>query len=487
MLEWDFINKTLNFFNFGDEFKRWIKILYGDISSCVVNNGWTTETVKPTRGVRQGCPLSPYLFIICAEIFAIDIRANVNVKGIKIGEDEHKIIQFADDTVLVLKYEQQTLQTACELLRKFSIVSGLRINLEKTIIMRIGSIKHSTDILLPNNKIQWTNTCINLLGTVIPNDRSKLTDLNYTPKIKKIEQIIQLWRQRDLTLYGKVQLIKTYLISQIIYLLSVLPAPTLEFIKQLERILFQFLWNTKTERIKRTTLYRTLAEGGISMPHLPTFNYALKLAWLRRLHDPNNKGSWKNLLLNKLPMGSETWACNLKFNDVASLSKYITNKFWREVLEAWSIYNYDDTVDNTDVTLQTIWFNSSIKVGHNTIFYKEWYRKGIKIIDDLLDENKQFLTFQQFVNKYNVNTDFVTYYGIIQAIPGQWKRVINLGNIPSLAGRETKMCKLMKYRKVCKETYSIFLEFLVDTKWAKIPIKFAIGRNGKMCECKNLS
>lgn len=148
-LEWDFIQKALTFFNFGEGFKKWIHILYHDINSCVINNGWTSGSIKPSRGVRQGCPMSPYLFIICAEMFAIEIRTNDSIKGIKIGEHTHKIIQFADDTALTLQYEQQNIKNVCKLLSKFSAVSGLNINLEKTAIMRIGSIKHSLEVLMP--------------------------------------------------------------------------------------------------------------------------------------------------------------------------------------------------------------------------------------------------------------------------------------------------------------------------------------------------
>jgi hypothetical protein len=140
-LEWDFIHRTLKYFKFGEALLRWIQILYKDISSCVINNGWTTKPVTPSRGVRQGCPLSPYLFIMCAEIFAIEIRANHNIRGIRIGDETHKIIQFADDTALTLMYEEQTLENICQLLSSFAIKSGLSINMEKTIIMRIGSIK----------------------------------------------------------------------------------------------------------------------------------------------------------------------------------------------------------------------------------------------------------------------------------------------------------------------------------------------------------
>ena len=61
-LEWPFIEKTLKYFNFGGSLISWINLFYTDISSCIQNNGWSSDFFPLTRGVRQGCPLSPYLF-----------------------------------------------------------------------------------------------------------------------------------------------------------------------------------------------------------------------------------------------------------------------------------------------------------------------------------------------------------------------------------------------------------------------------------------
>ncbi len=458
-LEWDFLEKALNYFNFGNGFRKWIRILYNDITSCVLNNGWTTKSFGPSRGVRQGCPISPYLFIICAEIFAIEIRANENIKGIQIGKDEHKIIQFADDTVLILKYQEGGLRETYKILGEFSHISGLRINLEKTIIMRIGTIKHSLDELLPQYKVNWTNESIKLLGATIPNDRSRVCELNYLPKMEKIKNIIKIWQQRKLTFYGKVQLIKSHLISQIIYLMSVLPGPTQEFIKELEAILFKFLWNNKTERIKRSTLYLPQSAGGISMPHLPSFNYALKLAWIRRLLDNGSEEMWKSMVLNQLPItDSYIWNCNLSIIDAHHLTHTIKYHFWKEVIEAWSQYNFQEPQNEGEIRKQNIWFNSFIKVDNQPMFYKHWYTNGIKTIEDLLHENGSFLTFEQLANKFNVRGNYLTYYGLLSAIPVPWKHMllhrVNNENI----NYRNNLDKLLAFRKVCKESYVVFLD-----------------------------
>ena len=75
--EWKFLFNCLNVFNFGPNFKRWIKTFYKNIKSCVVNNGLCSDFFVLTRGVRQGDPLSLYLFLLAVETLLIAIRANV--------------------------------------------------------------------------------------------------------------------------------------------------------------------------------------------------------------------------------------------------------------------------------------------------------------------------------------------------------------------------------------------------------------------------
>ena len=118
---------------------NWIRLFYHNTESCILNNGWSSAFFKLGRGVRQGCPLFPYLFILCAEILAETIRKNENIKGITINEQEIKISQYADDTTLILDGSTVSFTTSLQILDLFKEISGLRLNNKKTVALWIGT------------------------------------------------------------------------------------------------------------------------------------------------------------------------------------------------------------------------------------------------------------------------------------------------------------------------------------------------------------
>ena len=128
-VEWPFLFKTLKSFNFGDNFFTWIKLLYTDIFSCVSNNGYLSNYFSLSRDIRQGCPISALLFILVAEILAINIRIDSKIKGIQVLDQTFKIFQLADDTTLFLN-DIQSFQRAISLLQRLGACSGLKLNLD---------------------------------------------------------------------------------------------------------------------------------------------------------------------------------------------------------------------------------------------------------------------------------------------------------------------------------------------------------------------
>ena len=96
-----------------------IKMLKNEIcESCVLNNRWSSKFFKAEQGVRQGCPLSPYLFILCVEVLAEKIRKTKDIKGIFVNQNEIKISQYADDTTLILD-GKKSLTLSLQVLERF--------------------------------------------------------------------------------------------------------------------------------------------------------------------------------------------------------------------------------------------------------------------------------------------------------------------------------------------------------------------------------
>jgi exonuclease III len=240
-VNWTFLNKTLDHFNFGMEFKRWINLFYTNITSCVINNGWSTGFFNLSRGVRQGCPISPYLFILCAEILAISLRTSNNITGIKVSDYESKLAQYADDMQLLLDGSLKSLTSSIDILTKFGESSGLKININKSEIACLGTLRKNIPFKIPSG-LKVTDNSFRILGIHIPINGNKhtLQKLNFEPKLNIIEGILHRWLHRKLTLMGKATIIKTLVIPQLTYLLSVLPTPDYNFLQKVDKLIWSF-------------------------------------------------------------------------------------------------------------------------------------------------------------------------------------------------------------------------------------------------------
>ena len=134
--------------------------------------------------MRQGCPLSSILFILCVEILAIIIRNNKDINGIRIGDEELKLAQFADDTTAIIR-DEQSMYELFRVTEEFSQYSGLKLNTDKTILIWIGPWKTKTNTIL---NLKTSEDTFNNLGIDLGYDKIKCTEANFTKKIKKMEK-----------------------------------------------------------------------------------------------------------------------------------------------------------------------------------------------------------------------------------------------------------------------------------------------------------
>ena len=455
-VEWDFLYFVMQKFGFNEDFIRWIRVLYTDIEGCVINNGFSSNVFPIECGVRQGCPLSPYLFILAVEILAIMIRQDTFLKGLNIERLELRICQYADDTVLFLKPNEPNLRQCFTILNKFKSMSGLKINIEKCSVIRLGSFN---DILCPDIPLAWPTNSISYLGITIPlTGRQSFYEVNVFTKLKEIENVLKVWNLRNLTLYGKIVIIKTLVIPKLIYPLSLLPSPPDSFFSNLQKSLFDFLWNNKGDRIKRSVLYNDYSDGGLKMPHIYSINNAIKIAWVKRYLDQTNKSKWKFFLSKILQKvgGSNFFNWNLSHKDFDFLANI--DQFWRDVLLSWSFYKYYNPVKFKDIISQPLWFNSFIRVDNKIIFRRNLFESGVIFVKDICDENGTFLGYNDVINRFGY-IPCMQYNSLISAIPQIWKNVIKKDfNANTAEPSDERLNSFLQIKKPTKFCYNQFVK-----------------------------
>ena len=189
-IEWSFIRDTLKYFGFGTGIIKWMNLFYGRPESCILNNGWASDFFGIRRGVRQGCPLSPYLFVLAAEVLAKALRKNKDIRGIHVNEKEFKLSQYADDTTLTLDGSKKSVLSSLRLLDDFHKASGLKLNGKKTEAFWIGTNCGKEEITLPGRNSKWPKFKVKALGVWFSIDPEIATDLNYHEKLNNVRNIL---------------------------------------------------------------------------------------------------------------------------------------------------------------------------------------------------------------------------------------------------------------------------------------------------------
>ena len=191
-INWTAIFDALNSFNLGPNFIAWVHSIYNESEACVTNNGYSSPFFKLERGVRQGCPLSAYLFIMVVELLANRIRNSENIKGIKIGDIEIKLVQMADDTTTFVE-DINSLENIFILLEHFRQYAGLKLNKSKTEAMWIGRDMYKTEKPLD---IKWVKH-VHSLGIFFSYDTDSVVQKNVMDRAKELKKVLDFWLQRN--------------------------------------------------------------------------------------------------------------------------------------------------------------------------------------------------------------------------------------------------------------------------------------------------
>ena len=262
-----------------------------------------------------------------------------------------------------------------------------------------------------------------------------------------------MWSQRETTMFGKILLSKTLVLSQFNYLLACLPSPNKQRLTDIDNNIINFVRsNRSAQKISKNILQLEKNRGGLELTLMDFQAKGLKIAWVKRLTDANDSG-WKDIVKKSLPLtGNDFWKCNTNMKDVTSIFSYSKNipYFWKNVIINWCEYNFKEPNTLSEICDQPLWFNSFIKdKDKNLIFYKSWYEVGIFKLSDLI-LNNQLASHYEILRKYpNLNVNFLKYYGFLAMIPRKWKIILqnNQNERPTLIS--TKLDFIHREKKIC--------------------------------------
>ena len=199
-VDWSFMLATLSKMGFGPSFRHWVRLFYRGVQSCVNVNRYLSPFFVLSRGVRQGCPLSPLLYVLVSEVLAF----NICITGLSIPGSQtplSPISQYTDDTSLIVNSDDAIL-AVFDTYYRFETASGSKLNVSKSKGLWLGAWNNRRD---PPVQLEWTSKQIKVLGVYVgPGD---LEEANWRPRIAAVENVLSSWRQRALSFRGRALVI----------------------------------------------------------------------------------------------------------------------------------------------------------------------------------------------------------------------------------------------------------------------------------------
>ena len=239
---------------------------------------------------------------------------------------------------------------------KFSLFSGLKINNAKCEIAGIGVKKGVKMALCGMDCIDLTEDVIKILGIYFSYNKKLEQEKNFLNHIVKIQNILKLWKLRNLTIEGRIVVFKSLAISKLIHLALVTEIPTTT-INLLTKIQMEFIWKGKNPKIKNSTLCNDYEYGGLKNVDIFSKVVSLQCSWIKRLFD-NNFHQWK---LIPLYLIRQYLGKNLKFHSNLEVSHSILCKFpnfYKEIFIRWGKHLCPPANLLSTVACQFIWYNS---------------------------------------------------------------------------------------------------------------------------------
>ncbi|WJZ89517.1 hypothetical protein VitviT2T_008733 [Vitis vinifera] len=344
-VNWKFLMRVMQKMGFGVKWREWIWSCISTAKFSVLINGEPAGFFSSSRGLRQGDPLSPYLFIMGMEVLSAFIRRAVEggcISGCRIQRGRGQAVNishllFADDAIVFCEAKKDDMTFLSWILCWFEAASGLRINLAKSEIIPVGEVEEILEMAVELGcKVgKLPSTYLGLpLGA--PNKAGSVWD----GVEERMRWKLALWKRQYISKGGRIALIKSTLVSMPLYQMSLFRMPRV-VARRLEKLQRDFLWGggsmeRKAHLVNWERVCMGKEKGGLGLRKLIPLNKALLGKWVWRFANAKEE-MWKRVLVAKYGQEEFGWRTK-KANGVFGVG------VWKEVMKeadwCWDKMNF---------------------------------------------------------------------------------------------------------------------------------------------------
>jgi hypothetical protein len=302
--------KVLEKMNFGPVFLRYIRTMYKDVGASVDVNGRLSEKFITGGGVRQGCPLSPYLFICVLELMANRIRQAEEIKGIvEPRENKRNVLSlFADDSALMVGSVEE-IGMGRRVMKDYEQATASKLHEGKTMVMRLGKmrekqIEQKLKAMEVEFSLMKSEDSENYLGDVIGGEVKE--EERFEGKIEEMKKLGKKWKALNIGYYGRVIVANTLMLPKVLFRTQVNPVSE-SLRKKIHEVMRNFMWN-KNRGVAWAKMLMPVAEGGLGLRD-PAIVFDVQLVRIIKLMIKEPNQPWVGWLMRKKQNRAESWGC----------------------------------------------------------------------------------------------------------------------------------------------------------------------------------